>query len=237
MTGRIPALPPCIEFDLRASTCPPLAEIIPPAAGGVAGRISPPPPIFIIKYMPASKVIIISGPPCTGKTTFAKRVSKNFGLPIVCCDPIRELLYDAFGCFDLAIFRKNRKVSFALMYNVFELLLRCKQPLIVDSTFWSKENRVKILKLQSQYKFKCLQFNLRACGQVLWGRYEEKMLSRHRHPGYLDRLRQKELRRKIIKGFSIPPKIRGRTIKVDTTDLKKVDYKGLLKTIKNFLKT
>ncbi|PIS39305.1 MAG: hypothetical protein COT33_02655 [Candidatus Nealsonbacteria bacterium CG08_land_8_20_14_0_20_38_20] len=156
--------------------------------------------------MSVSKVIIISGPPCTGKTVFAKKVAKNFGLPIVCCDPIRETLYDAFGCFDLETFNKNRKVSFFLMFKTLKLLLGCGQNLIIDSTFWSKEIRLKIQRLQKQHKFKCLQINLKACGQILWERYRKKMSSKRRNPGYLDRLREKELRRKIIKGFSLRPR-------------------------------
>ncbi|MDD5294607.1 MAG: AAA family ATPase [Patescibacteria group bacterium] len=186
--------------------------------------------------MPVAKVIIISGPPCTGKTTLAKKVAKIFHLPIVSCDSIRELLYDELGCFDLVMFKKNRKASFILMYNIIELLLNCRQPQVVDSTFWSRENRKKIEGLQRKYRFRCLQVNLRALGQILWERYRKRVLSGCRNPGYLDYLRRKELKRKITKGFSISPKIRGRTIVVDTTDFKKVDFNRLLKTIKNFLK-
>lgn len=185
--------------------------------------------------MSVSKAIIISGPPCTGKTTLAKKVAKIFHLPIVGCDPIRELLYDAFGCFDLVTFEKNRRASFALMFIILKLFFGCKQNLIIDSTFWVKENREKIVKLQKRYKFKCLQINLKASGYALWDRYQKKILSGLRHPGYLDHLRQGELRRKIKRGFSIPPKIKGKTIKIDTTDFKKVDHKGLMKTIKRFL--
>ncbi|MDD2646857.1 MAG: AAA family ATPase [Patescibacteria group bacterium] len=185
--------------------------------------------------MSVSKVIIISGPPCTGKTTLAKKVASVFGLPIVSCDSIREILFDIFNCSNLVMFRKDREAGFAIMFNILKLLFTCNQNLIIDSTFWRREVRKELKKLQKQYKFKSLQINLKSSGIVLWDRYQERVASGHRHKGYLDHLRQRELRAKIIKGFSIPPKLKGKTIKVDTTDFTKVDYRGLIKKIKIFL--
>ncbi|MFA5095667.1 MAG: AAA family ATPase [Candidatus Paceibacterota bacterium] len=185
--------------------------------------------------MSVSRVIIISGPPCTGKTTLSKKIAKVFLLPVISCDSIRESLYDSFGCFDLTMFEKIRTASFLLMYDNLESLLSCKYNLVIDSTFWSGKSRVKIEKLQKLRKFKCLQINLGASGKILWDRYQERTLSGHRHPGYLDHLRRKELKRKITKGFSTPPKTKGKIIKIDTTDFKKIEYKKLLKIIKLFL--
>ena len=39
-------------------------------------------------------VLIISGPPCTGKTTLARRLATDLGLPLMCKDTIKEVLFE-----------------------------------------------------------------------------------------------------------------------------------------------
>jgi 2-phosphoglycerate kinase len=46
---------------------------------------------------PKPMVIVITGPPCAGKTTIARRVAERFSLPWMGKDMVKELLFDALG--------------------------------------------------------------------------------------------------------------------------------------------
>jgi len=58
--------------------------------------------------MPKPLLIIISGPPGTGKTTLGKRMANELHLPFVNKDSIKELLFDHLGWHDRAWSRKLR---------------------------------------------------------------------------------------------------------------------------------
>lgn len=189
------------------------------------------------KYANKAKVIIVSGSPCAGKTTLSEKISNFFKLPIISCDPIREYLYDTLGCFNLSMFRKNRKISFGLMFFIIEILLKSSQSFIIDSSFKLSRNRKKIQKLQEKYRFKCFQVNLRAKGETLWSRYLERIMSGRRHAGYLYHLRLNRIKRQAKKGFTAPPKLKGSLLKIDTSDFKKVNFKKIFNKLKVFLAT
>ncbi|WP_425432548.1 AAA family ATPase [Hydrococcus rivularis] len=42
-------------------------------------------------------LILISGLPCTGKTTLARKIAQKLQLPLVCRDDIKESLFDSLG--------------------------------------------------------------------------------------------------------------------------------------------
>lgn len=180
-------------------------------------------------------IIIISGPPSAGKSTLAKKLSERYRFPIVSCDSIKELLFDAFHCNNLALYKMSRAASYNLMYSIIELFLQCKQPFIIDSVLSSREIKKKLSRIHQNYNFKCLHINLAASGKILWERYQKRSASGLRHPGYLDNLRKKQLEKRILKGYSRPPNIKGKIIEIDTTDFKKINYNKLFTEINKFL--
>ena len=70
--------------------------------------------------MKKTKVIIISGPSCSGKTTLAKRLAKLVKLPIVNIVPIREFLFNGFGYSNLKVCKENRRAGFNIMFIISE---------------------------------------------------------------------------------------------------------------------
>jgi shikimate kinase len=47
-----------------------------------------------------SSLIIISGLPCTGKTTLGRKLAQDLSLPLICRDSIKESLFDSLGYSD-----------------------------------------------------------------------------------------------------------------------------------------
>ena len=42
-------------------------------------------------------LIVVTGAPCAGKTTLARRIAETFRLPLIAKDDIKESLFDSLG--------------------------------------------------------------------------------------------------------------------------------------------
>jgi hypothetical protein len=62
----------------------------------------------------------VTGPPATGKTTLAERISRELGLPLVAKDAIKERLYDTVGAGDRAWSQRLGRVCTAPRETVIE---------------------------------------------------------------------------------------------------------------------
>ena len=60
-------------------------------------------------------LLLVSGPPVAGKTTLARRLAAEFGLPLINKDGIKELLFDTVGTHDYAWSQNLGRASIALL--------------------------------------------------------------------------------------------------------------------------
>jgi|GEM_PF-1885909 len=184
--------------------------------------------------MERAKVIIVSGPPCAGKTTLAEKLAKRFKLPIISRKMIRDLLFNTYDCEDLSIFNKSRQVGFNIMFILIKLFLHRSQSFIIDSAFNSDRSRKKICEFQKKYKFDCLLIDLRATGEVLWSRYQARIKLEQKRQDYFFNSRLRQIKKLAFRGFTPAPKISGKTIKIDMTNFKKVNYQKIIQEVKAF---
>jgi hypothetical protein len=185
--------------------------------------------------MSVARIVIISGPPCTGKTFISELLSKKYNLPVIRRDRIRDIFSNIYGWNNRGLYLKNRVASQAVVFWVIELLSKRQQPFIVDSALWWKGDGCKLCALQKKLKFKALQFSLCTEGSMLWDRYKKRLFAGERHPGRIKYVDMDKLRDKILKGESSPPKLKGKIIKIDTTDFSKIKYKKIYREVENFL--
>lgn len=80
-------------------------------------------------------LIIVGGLSASGKTTLAQRLVLSLKLPLMHKDVIKETLYDALGCADIAESQRIGQASMVLLYQFAEAVLRMGQSCIVESTF------------------------------------------------------------------------------------------------------
>ena len=71
--------------------------------------------------MPASLFIIVTGAPCTGKTSIALYLAEKFQLPVVYKDGIKERLFDRLG------WKTDRQWSKLLSLASYDLLYYYKE--------------------------------------------------------------------------------------------------------------
>lgn len=180
-------------------------------------------------------VIIISGPPCTGKTTLSRFIVEQTGLPLVTKDNLKELLFDGLGWQDRAWSRKLGGVSYDLLYHFIETLLIAKQSLIVESNFAPEIHTPKFLALQQKYPFDLYQLLCHTEGEVLLERLKKRATSGERHPGHQEHLQIEELKETLLKGYYEPLAIGGKVLEVDTTDFTKINYATITSFLSSFI--
>ena len=62
-------------------------------------------------------IIVVSGAPCTGKTTLGRRIAQEFRLPFLSKDAFKESLSDTLGRGDLEWSKKLGVASIMLLFE------------------------------------------------------------------------------------------------------------------------
>lgn len=179
-------------------------------------------------------VIIVSGPPASGKSSLARQFAQELKLPLLYKDGIKENLFDSLGWQDRAWSRKLGQATYRLLYYFIEAQLAAGQSLIVESNF-SPEATAKFRELQEKYPFRPFQVLCRAEGSVLVARYAARATDPDRHPGHVDLETLEELKPVLLKGYLAPLEIGGEVVEVDTTDFSKIDIAGLCSRLQQVL--
>lgn len=176
-------------------------------------------------------LIIISGLPCTGKTDLGKRLAKEFNLPYISKDGIKELLFDSLGWKDREWSKKLGLTSYDLLYYFAEAQLEAGKSFIIESNFKAKVGTKKFLDWQKKYDYEPLQIVCKTEGKVLFDRFKKRAESGERHPGHVDHLNYKEFEGALLRAEYEPLDIGGEKFEVDTTNFNKIDYKNIFKKI------
>ncbi len=180
-----------------------------------------------------SKLILITGLSCTGKTTIGEKISKKFNFPLISRDNIKESLFDSLGYKDRKWSKKLGSASYDLLFDFIEKLLSTKYTLIVETNFNPKLHNKKLKKLKKKYNTYIIQLYCYADDKVILDRFRKRWKSGKRHPGHVDHISIKELGQGLAKKEYRLINVGDKIIKVNTNNFKKINYKNLFKEIKS----
>lgn len=184
--------------------------------------------------MPEPLLILVSGPPAAGKTTLARRLAAEFGLPLINKDGIKELLFDTVGTRDYDWSQGLGRASIALLYDFAERLLTAGVSLIAESNFHGDADSARLREMRGALEFVPLQIHCTASAEVLEERAERRRHTSERHPGHVQAA-QGSLTPHIEAGVWRPLQIEGKTVIVQTDDLDAIDYAPAYAAVRNAL--
>lgn len=153
-------------------------------------------------------VVVISGPPASGKTTLAGPLASELGWPLLSKDVIKETLFDELG---LPRTRRRSKQIGSASFEVLYALLE-RMPMAVIETYWHPE--VSGPKLRSMNR-PLLEVFCRCDRDTRLAR----LGTRDRHPGHLEHrldLLPGWAKRRLPLGHAEPLHLGGPLLDVDT---------------------
>lgn len=180
-------------------------------------------------------LIIISGPPASGKTSIGRRIARDLRLPYIGKDDIKERLFDTLGVGDLDWSRKLGAATYELLYWFIELQLHTGHSSIVESNFRAPISGPQFRVIQELYPFTAFQIICRTDPAVLRERFEARMRSGQRHPGHADDLVIVDVMREG-QGPYVPMTLGGPVVELDTTDWNAIEYDALIVHLQQTLK-
>jgi predicted kinase len=185
--------------------------------------------------MPAPIALIVTGPPCTGKTTLGTYLARELRLPFLSKDRIKERLFDTLGWRDREWSRTLGKATFELLYLQLEIELEAGRSFLVECNFDPDLASPRFLALSEAYRFDACQVLCQTDGAVLLERFKQRAESGQRHPGHVDDTTYDELAATLLKGNSSPLRLDCPVLTVNTTDFAQVDYADLIDRIRSAL--
>ena len=185
--------------------------------------------------MKVPTIVLVTGHPCTGKTTLAEALAQELKLPLTCRDHFKEILLDTLGWSTEEWSQRLSVASWTLLYQQIERLLSAHVDQIVESNFDPKYANAKWARLRQQYSFRLIQIRCEASAEVLIARYQERIANGTRHPGHIDRSADAAFLNLIQQGPMDWVDIESERLAVDTNVLSKENYWTVAMAVRQFI--
>ncbi|HNP73330.1 MAG TPA: ATP-binding protein [Kouleothrix sp.] len=180
-------------------------------------------------------LVVVTGPPATGKTALSRRLASDLRLPLLARDALKEILFDTLGWSDRAWSRRLGATSYELLFHAAELLMRAGGPFILESNFQHEPNSARIAALAQRYSYQPFQIRCYADPAAILERMQRRSGSGERHPGHVEQQELVGLSAAGMVGAMPPLAIGGTRIDLDTSDFTRLDYPALLTALRQAL--
>ena len=180
-------------------------------------------------------LLVVTGPPCAGKTTLAAQLGHELSLPVIHRDVLKEILFDTLGVKDWAWSREVGGSSYVLLFSFLESLLKAGYPCIVETSFEPGRASARLKALSETYNFVPVEILCTSDLETFRQRYQARLGSGERHAGHVDHLNLDEISSRWISGERGSLELGGQSIRVDTTNFGNSERDALTKKLQKIL--
>jgi predicted kinase len=180
-------------------------------------------------------LIIVTGLPCSGKTSLGRQLSRLHKIPFISKDGFKERLFDTLGWSDRAWSKKLSGASYEMMFYVLEELLEVGQSCVLEANFDSQVHSEPLAKITQKFETRVVQIHCVTEQEILLERFKSRWKSGKRHQGHADEVMLPEME-SLVKQEIQPLELPGSVFELDTTDLANLETAALFAAIEAELK-
>jgi predicted kinase len=130
-------------------------------------------------------LIVVTGPPASGKTTVARALARELRIPYVSKDTLKETLYEEIGSAE-ELEPKLERAALALLFAAVEDQLEEGVSVVAESNFDSDSDVGPFRRLTAEHDMRLIQVHTMRPKERLLERFAERAASGRRHPGHGD---------------------------------------------------
>ncbi|MFS0780442.1 AAA family ATPase [Bacillus sp. 1P06AnD] len=132
--------------------------------------------------MDISSVIIVCGPPASGKSFLSKEIASSLHMPLLSKDAIKINMYDSFRENKMINDRDISIASYTILFDMIKQLVSAQVNFVVESNFDYVESVEKMVEIRNEIDFRSMTIMCNADLKTLHRRFVERDNSDERHP-------------------------------------------------------
>ena len=163
-------------------------------------------------------LLVVTGPPASGKTSAARALAEELGLAIVSKDALKETLYETIGSGE-ALEERLDAAALALLFAVAGMQLDAGVSVLAESNFDAGADTAPFRRLCADRDVRLVQVHIGGDPDALADGFAARARAGDRHPGHGDEPGDAgELRAMIAAGRWRPLDLPGELVRLEAGD-------------------